>query len=283
MTGAGPTTDELAGTEVICLRCGYNLRGLDPGGVCPECGMPIERSLHSNLLRFSDDRYLATLHRGVFLVLASLAGQHVLLIGTVFVAFALAWLGLRVHDEVIGVSSVIATGLAITTLVGWWMFSAPDPAGTDRANVARRIVRWTLLAAVALTILFALAASRIFFGGLTGTSVGLALTVGIALVLTILVTIVASMLYVRWLAPRLPNAKADRRAKLLIWLGPVLLIGGTPACYLGPVVTLVGPLVTLVLYWNLLEWIRKDLKRIRSGLGDGATAKRADMARIGEG
>ncbi|MHC4415206.1 MAG: hypothetical protein ACYS0G_07980 [Planctomycetota bacterium] len=37
---------DLAGGEVICSRCGYDLRGLSAAGTCPECGTPVERSLH---------------------------------------------------------------------------------------------------------------------------------------------------------------------------------------------------------------------------------------------
>src|SRR5688500_2376980 len=35
---------------VHCMRCGYLLRGLDPAGVCPECGVPIVDTI-DDLLR----------------------------------------------------------------------------------------------------------------------------------------------------------------------------------------------------------------------------------------
>ncbi|MEM1355502.1 MAG: DUF6688 family protein [Planctomycetota bacterium] len=32
-------------TDLVCVTCGYKLRGLQPGGACPECGRPIAESL----------------------------------------------------------------------------------------------------------------------------------------------------------------------------------------------------------------------------------------------
>ncbi len=31
--------------DLNCVTCGYNLRGLDPETICPECGIPVGRSL----------------------------------------------------------------------------------------------------------------------------------------------------------------------------------------------------------------------------------------------
>ena len=63
----------------------------------------------------------------------------------------------------------------------------------------------------------------------------------------------AAMRYLRWLAPRLLNQRVHDRARLLTWLGPLLHVFGCG----------IGQLVGLVLYYNLLEWVRKDLKAIR--------------------
>jgi hypothetical protein len=68
----------------------------------------------------------------------------------------------------------------------------------------------------------------------------------------------AAMLYIKWLATRLPSPRAEKRAKLMLWLGPVLYTGGLLLVGL-------GPLIALIMYYNLLEWVRKDLKAIRAG------------------
>ena len=56
---------DLTSEDVPCLNCGYNLRGLEEDGQCPECGVPIERSLHGNLLIYSSPEYVSSLHRGL--------------------------------------------------------------------------------------------------------------------------------------------------------------------------------------------------------------------------
>src|SRR3990172_7537522 len=58
--------------DVICIRCGYNLRGLSLDRVCPECGTPIGRSLHGDLLRFAPPIWLAVLISGVNWILAGM-------------------------------------------------------------------------------------------------------------------------------------------------------------------------------------------------------------------
>jgi len=34
--------------ELTCTRCGYELRGSDPGGACPECAMPVADSIRAS-------------------------------------------------------------------------------------------------------------------------------------------------------------------------------------------------------------------------------------------
>ncbi len=43
------TSSTLTGDHA-CARCGYNLRGLTRGGLCPECAAPVGDSLRGNLL-----------------------------------------------------------------------------------------------------------------------------------------------------------------------------------------------------------------------------------------
>ena len=79
-------------------------------------------------------------------------------------------------------------------------------------------------------------------------------------VVSLLITIayyIFQMLYIRWMATLLSNRKVYDRAKRLLWLGPLLMTVGLLLIGLGPI-------IALVLYWNMLDWIRKDLKAIRA-------------------
>ena len=77
----------------------------------------------------------------------------------------------------------------------------------------------------------------------------------------------SAMLYIRWLAPRIPNRRVDDRARLMMWLGPVLCTVGALACGL-------GPLIALILFYNLLDWMRQDIRRLRA-VADSSLAKGA--------
>lgn len=52
--------------DCVCKQCGYALAGLDPGWVCPECGMAIERSLTDDRLIHSAPGYLPGFTPGCF-------------------------------------------------------------------------------------------------------------------------------------------------------------------------------------------------------------------------
>jgi hypothetical protein len=54
--------------DVGCLKCGYNLRGLFPGGRCPECGTPVVRSVAPPLLERVDPAWVRGAARGTGLV-----------------------------------------------------------------------------------------------------------------------------------------------------------------------------------------------------------------------
>lgn len=49
-----------------CITCDYDLGGLSPGGVCPECGTPVEQSLKGRWLRHEDRAWVAKVCRGLW-------------------------------------------------------------------------------------------------------------------------------------------------------------------------------------------------------------------------
>lgn len=262
-----------------CIRCSYDIRGLPTDGVCPECGTMVADSLRDNLLINSSPEYLAKIHRGVFLVqtaiILSLAGFMALIAGAVLTSALTGGTGPGVPGTAAAVSTpmllwTIGTGIltVITSamgLYGWWLFSEPDPRAspTDRGEKPRRIIRTVvIIEAVIAGIVAGVSVSNqaVLWGGTTNLALMvLSMAASVSAYVCFAVRYFASMLYVRWLAPRVPNARAQTRARRMMWLGPLLAIVGMPCLYL-------GPLIALVLYYNLLEWLRKDIKTIRAVL-----------------
>jgi hypothetical protein len=277
-SGGGAPAEAAAGAVVgvvgehrLCLRCGYDLIGLRVDGVCPECGTPVARSLLGDMLRFSSGEYLRTMHQGVFLILASIVLDLVMIIGGVAVGLVLtaARMG-RPGTAVSGVGMVDLAGSGLSlvsaamSLGGWWLLSAPDPRSMamEKGQQARRLIRtMVVISAGATLVTTALTLSNKVASPAGGTPVWSAMAIvillaGVASFVAWVVKFFAAMAYLRWLSPRIPNEGIFNRARTMMWLGPVLMTVGSLACGL-------GPLFALILYYNLLNWVRVELKKIR--------------------
>lgn len=91
---------------------------------------------------------------------------------------------------------------------------------------------------------------------------------GIVSVIAWAVLFFAVMRYTRWVAGRVPDQWIVRRTKTYMWLLPVLNT-------LGILLIGLGPIIALVLYWNLLDRLRKHTKSI---VASGAPAALPRMA-----
>lgn len=116
-------------TDVNCVGCEYNLRGLDGEAVCPECGMAVERSLRGDRLRFADPQWVGQLSRGMTLAWVSLvvAFFSAVILGSSF--------DLGSDRELL---AVVVAGLLVMGPVGvafaaCWCFSMPEPGATKVA------------------------------------------------------------------------------------------------------------------------------------------------------
>ena len=249
---------DTVGDDAICLQCGYSIRGLPHGGRCPECGTPIERSLQGNLLRYSSPAYLATLNRGVLLILAAIAAQVICILGGLIL---IAWLTAKGWNDVARVSELLlstaSTGLSVVLLIGWWQFSAPDPAfvGAGGGTTARKVVRTAVVAAAMLTAMVTVMETLT-----TSVATNVDTAANILLGVVQVVKFFAAMLYIRWLAPRFPDDVIDSRARLLMWLCPLLVTIGTSGCF-------IALIIALVLYWSLLNSVQNEISRIRQVAG----------------
>ena len=249
--------ERLATEDVPCLRCGYNLRGLKPHGVCPECGVSIDRSLHGNLLTYSAPEYVATLHTGLTCILLAVV---TLVVGGLIVGIA----GLLARDIwpeapwIAGtIANVGAAGglvLSIISVIGWWLFSAPDAAiiGHDTGDTPRKVLRVTVVISAIV-----LAVNTVGEFGMYQyiTYDIIARINSLISPLAWIVSFFASLLYIRWLAWRLPSRKIAERAETYLWLLPVLFI-------VGFCVFMLGPLVATITYLLLIYDVRAHLGRI---------------------
>jgi len=263
----GPSVPAIASEHAICLQCGYQIRGMASDRNCPECGTPISRSLRGNLLIFSASNYLRSLHMGLICILLAAILQAlfglIAAAGGIFIAVSVAMSagaggGGGPNPAIMqNLQLWIGAGtmpIAALSLVGWWLFSAPDPAVVhgqtgQSARVTIRITVAVVAVASILNFAFIVASQR------NPAMIILTSVAGILSGIASLVQFFASMLYVRWLAPRLPDLALINRATLYMWLLPVIYVVG--------MCLLIGPLVAQIMYLLMLNGIRIRLRIIR--------------------
>jgi hypothetical protein len=243
----------------VCKACGYSLSGLSAEGSCPECGLSIERSLTDDMLVNSSPEYVARLKRGASLVLNGILLLVVMALGGFVAGLAMLNVGIS-QSTFLLVSSGLSLASSVMIMVGWWWFTEPDPAFAGRvdASRSRSWLRGSAMANFGISVLSLVV--------LLVPVIPMAVQIVVSLLgyLVFGVVYFASLLYMRWLSPRVPNWKAWKRAKTMMWLGPVLAIPGS--------LVLIGPLIALIMYWNLLHWLRLDLKRLQKQHAAGRQA-----------
>ena len=116
--------------DILCLSCGYNLRGLSSAGKCPECGTIINASLRGDLLKNSDPAWVRRISRG-----ASLAYLGIMVIIVGFILTVISTIGLSLLP---GSQAVQAGIMAVwvfvwlvggfgSALVGAWLMTGANP------------------------------------------------------------------------------------------------------------------------------------------------------------
>jgi hypothetical protein len=259
-----------------CVHCSYELRGLPITGQCPECGLPIADSLKGFLLQHAAPEYIKKITGGLSLVLNMILLMVASFIAMIFVASVLLPTTALTGRSFQFIAQLVMFLISIGSALGYYRFSEPDPgyAVTEQPNAARSVLRITVIVSVILgTVGLAIgigggAAPFSFgmpIGGAaparpgTAPAAPLLMLVSVALVLLGLaawaVQFVCTIRYTRWLASRVPDQKIIKRCRTYIWLLPLLTTVGYFACGL-------GPLIALILYWNILDRLRKHLKSI---------------------
>lgn len=141
--------------DVLCVDCGYNLRGLSPRGDCPECGCAVRLSLREDRLADAPPAWRRRLRRGAHL----LAGALVLLpVVNVLPAVVLGWGAWRPSMTVVQAGAALAWGVNLVLLgvavAGLWLLTAREPDRAEpTADWRPRVVARSALGAWALLTL----------------------------------------------------------------------------------------------------------------------------------
>lgn len=256
MTATIPPQSGVLDTDRPCVQCSYNLRGLGLSGNCPECGSSVQQSLRGILLEFASPDYLATVRSGLRLVLTGILLYIALQIITTVAAVALAGPGIAGGGFTL-VGMALGLGVQGLILFGYWQYTQPDPGfvGTDLPDTPRKVVRIAVAAQAAAGVIQAGLTFAMLSSGAAGVVFGgLFFVVSFTAFAAWIAGFIGIMLYTQWLAKRIPDGYIVNRAKLFLWLLPVIAVVGA--------LLIIGPLIALVMYWNLLDRMRKHLKSI---------------------
>lgn len=139
------TTPGLTGVppESTCLRCGYELTALDPGGDCPECGFAIARSMSADRIADADPRWLGRVLPGLLLLAW---GPMTVVIGgilAVTIQSSIAAAGLAERIAVPLLQAAAAGGLVAAAVGGLLVTEAePRDEGRSSRSEPRVVARW---------------------------------------------------------------------------------------------------------------------------------------------
>lgn len=213
----------------LCLRCGYELRGLAMSGLCPECGFAVLESLEHRRLGLSSHEYLASLRTGAALAIGALA---------VLIAAGFARLHLLALAFAPGTQKYFVglDGLGTALLIGGvWMLTIDDPGlhEKDQARANKRAMRAAATGLLAIAVAEFLIALRVPLpvGGPGTTPLSMSLFALGVLVISSLGSLACWLIlatglvnYCRWLAVRVPDAMLLRMAGTMSWLLPAAIV-----------------------------------------------------------
>ncbi len=238
-TGLTLDSAGMLAADTICRRCGYNLRGLRPEGVCPECATAIALSLAGNRLRDAEPRWVAKLAAGVRWTFWG--GLWTPILGVVFllqvVTFSPLW-------------GAIAVAAALARYRGAWLLTAREASPLDFSCGAglQYCVRIGLAIEIAEEIWWALAA----------TANPPRLEVSFFLILGIgpIVGEFAKLLVIERLARRIPSHRLAGWFRFMRWSYPGTVLAETALYIWFWVFILPGPMMPNFVpsvWWSIFE------------------------------
>ncbi len=191
--------------DIPCRDCKYSLRGLLLEGACPECHAPVARSVHAELLRFADPRWLKRLAWGTGLLVVAIAATGPLKV----VALSMV--------SIARGGAILVLACATTLQIGAvWLATMPERhALVKKRPISRPVARFSLLAGLLLAaaLVQALAAGW-WPKALEGWAPALVLADGVLF----LAGIFAMGSWARSLALRMPDVKLAATTSVVTWL-----------------------------------------------------------------
>jgi len=214
MAGMDKSNDSVrAAAQPLCVKCGYDLSGLDPGGSCPECGAPVAGALRGDLLAAADPSWLRSVYRGLNLVAI---GSIIVLLRVptfgliavtaedLFDAVPMLWTIWEFLTGPLGVAFFLV-GVTDITILDPRLSLRNQPIGL------RRLTRWTAVGA--LVALGLRAANNVFVDTSSGALEVLHNVVGTVGWLLVVVAAVGLTYHLARLAARIPDPNVVKRTR----------------------------------------------------------------------
>lgn len=245
-----------------CFWCDYDLTNTAPEANCPECGVPAIGSIGDGILATAPDAILTTIYKGLRLATAliPISILWIIVVGFIIARYLIN-LDSTIFDFWLALLLLVSKLLILAMIFGWWKLASPIPglpksiAGSpQRKFLSITLIVFASIIAISIPISFIPtnpdpAAPSELIGYLK-------IGIGLAGLLSLIVFYFAQLWYMQWFTKLIKNQMMHKRAKYMIWLGPLIMV-------VGSMILFIGPIIVLVLYWDMLEHLRKDLKAIR--------------------
>lgn len=150
-----PDAKSDAVSHIACITCGYDLRGQSIDSKCPECGMPVERSIRGDLLQYANRDWMRSVTRGAALVKWGVwcVTAYIPLMVVVAILFGIVLAG-RVSVVYENVAMYVLTGALVIGLMfggaGIFIATGAEPRSAIEESLwsARRLARYSVVAVV---------------------------------------------------------------------------------------------------------------------------------------
>lgn len=212
------------------------------------------------------EEYLRSLHRGMTLVLVAMAASLVCFLFYVFGIGILAVLGNAAPESApivfVGIFGILMLGVGVVGWIGKYLLTVPDPRGVwgeafERYRRVLRVFLWMgiVVGGAALIFVAVNLSGRPQERGASpfGLKWAAQMVANIASAVLSLVQMVFLMLYFEQIGLRMHDPWIAGRAKMMVWLMPVLFL---LFC------TIIAPIVALVLQVQLYVRVWKGLGRV---------------------